>query len=134
MVWGTETDSASSEVLLNPLPVLDEDERNRLRDVIGPAVSDGADPFPMRQRRDAVIDLRDSANDSRPAPMTPEDRLVTLSFIISDIDRKVDKLADTTALIEQLGDQVRRLSERIARIEHILVAADRRSETLTRTF
>jgi len=121
-------------VLLDPLPILDQEERSRLRSVIGQAATDGAEPFPTHQRADAVIDLRDSTNGNGATPISLEDRLVNLSFVINDIDRKVEKLADTTALIEQLGDQVRRLSERIARIEHILAAAERRSESLIKTF
>ena len=118
MNWGNEEEFSALEVLVEPLPALDSEERSRLRTVLGPPTTSGL--ATRTAVADDVIDLR---YETTSAPPTAEDRLINISFVLGDIDRKLDKLADTSELIEQLGEQVRRLSERIARIEHVLAAA-----------
>jgi len=120
--WGNEEEFSALEVLAEPLPALDNDDRNRLREVLGPRTPDAGG-----RSRESVIDLRDGAVPPPPVDISAEDRLITLSFVLGDIDRKIDKLAHTTELLEQLGAQVRRLSERIARIEHGLATSDPRA-------
>ena len=107
MSWDLDEELTALEGLAGT-PVLDGDERLRLRDLLGPPSTPNA------------IDLRDNS-DHEPPPPTVEDRIANLSFVLGDIDRKIEKLSDTGLLIEQLGDQVRRLSERIQRIEQILI-------------
>jgi len=115
--WANEEEFTALEVLVEPLPALDSDERIRLRTVLGPGVASAVAPV---GEANSVIDLR---HEPDPAPLTAEDRIISLSFVLSDIDRKIDKLGETTELMDQLGQQVRRLSERIARIEHLLASA-----------
>jgi len=119
--WGNDKELIALDMLAEPLPELDHEERTRLRDVIGPQATPTAER--LRRRRDVEpgLDLREASGADR---LGIEEGLLGLSFVLGDIDSKVEKLAETPILVEELGEQVRRLSERMARIEHLLAADD----------
>ena len=86
----------------SPSP-LDPDERARLRTALGLGESTAASFDPQR-----VVGARPGPGDD-------------VAFLLGDLERKVDKLLDTAATVDQLTSQVRVLSEHVIELERALI-------------
>ena len=123
MDWGTEEEFIAPAGSTPLAPILDGEQRARLRSLLGPAVASGLRPATGASTPDRELRPREA-----PAPPTAEERLLDLSFVLSDLDRKLDKVLGIGERAEQLGEQLGRLGERMARIEALLTAqASRRA-------
>ena len=124
MDWGTEEEFIALEEAAQPSPILDSGQRTRLRSLLGPPVASG-----LRPSSGGTADPHAGPLAARqPLEPTAEERLLDLSFVLSDLDRKLDKVLGMGERAEQLGEQLGRLGERMARIEALLTAqASRRA-------
>jgi len=85
---------------------LDPDEQRRLHAALGLGAS-SAEPVRRRDRQRPAEAVASPSED--------------VTFVLIDLERKIDKLLDSAQAVDQLTAQVRELNERIIHLERRLI-------------